>query len=60
MISESLLGQTRRFKSDGAEWICTVISIENGDTARVRIQMGQSESEVLWNEGELQNHGFWA
>lgn len=60
MLNESLLGQTRIFRSDGAEWTVTVIRFENHDTARVRITMGNHTSEVLWNQGELEDHGFWA
>jgi hypothetical protein len=33
MLSENLIGQTRRFSSDEAHWECTVVALKNSHTA---------------------------
>lgn len=62
MLDEKLLGQSRRFSSDGARWECTVINFKNPDTALVRIRISDSmaskEYFVHWSAGELADHGF--
>jgi hypothetical protein len=39
MLSENLMGETRKFSSDGAQWECTVVGFKNADTALVRIRL---------------------
>ena len=62
MLSENLLGQTRRFSSDGAQWECTIVNFKNAETALVKIAisdgMAKKEYFVHWSAGELADHGF--
>jgi hypothetical protein len=62
MLSENLIGQTRRFSSDEAHWECTVVALKNSHTALVKIKLSDelktTEHVVSWSAGELADHGF--
>jgi hypothetical protein len=62
MLSENLIGQTRRFSSDEAQWKCTVVALKNSHTALVKIELSDeiktTEYVVSWSAGELADHGF--
>jgi thioredoxin reductase len=63
MISENILGETRKWQAGTVHWQAKVVEID-GDSAWVQITSKdgksgtQSMTRLRWSAGELSDHGF--
>jgi hypothetical protein len=63
MISENILGETRKWRSGTVEWKATVIEVtEHFATVKLITKNGENAKQgithVRWSAGELADHGF--